>query len=182
MVKRAIVLLILLSVVGLSRPFTTKQMRENTIRINALEVELVEPDKKVEDVKVNNQTPRKDIPKVITLSEDKLYFDFDKSIVKPEYYGVLKEVVDLVEENNLRVSIKAHTDSKGTEKYNNNLSERRAIAVRDKLIDLGLNRNRIVEVKGMGENYPVAPNTNPNGTDNPSGRALNRRVEFELIK
>jgi len=75
-----------------------------------------------------------------------------------------------------RVSIEGHTDSVGTDAANQALSERRAGSVASALESEGLGKDRI-STTGYGKRYPVAPNKNTDGTDNPSGRAKNRRVE-----
>jgi outer membrane protein OmpA-like peptidoglycan-associated protein len=75
-----------------------------------------------------------------------------------------------------RVSIEGHTDSIGSDSANQALSERRAGSVAAALENEGVGRERIA-TKGYGKRYPVAPNRNSDGTDNPSGRAKNRRVE-----
>ena len=75
-----------------------------------------------------------------------------------------------------RVSIEGHTDSIGSDAANQVLSERRANSVAAAIESEGVNKERIV-TKGYGKRYPVAPNKNSDGTDNPSGRSKNRRVE-----
>jgi outer membrane protein OmpA-like peptidoglycan-associated protein len=75
-----------------------------------------------------------------------------------------------------RVSIEGHTDSIGSDAANQVLSERRADSVAAAIESDGVNKERIV-TKGYGKRYPVAPNKNSDGTDNPSGRSKNRRVE-----
>ncbi len=75
-----------------------------------------------------------------------------------------------------RVSIEGHTDSIGSDAANQVLSERRADSVAAAIESEGVNKERIV-TKGYGKRYPVAPNKNSDGTDNPSGRSKNRRVE-----
>jgi len=75
-----------------------------------------------------------------------------------------------------RVSIEGHTDSIGSDSANQALSERRAGSVAAALENEGVGKERIA-AKGYGKRYPVAPNRNSDGTDNPSGRAKNRRVE-----
>ena len=75
-----------------------------------------------------------------------------------------------------RVSIEGHTDSIGSDSANQALSERRADSVAAALENEGVPRERIA-TKGYGKRYPVAPNRNSDGTDNPSGRTKNRRVE-----
>lgn len=78
-----------------------------------------------------------------------------------------------------RVSVEGHTDAVGSEAFNQALSERRADNVARALESAGVSPDRIA-VKGFGERYPVAPNTNPDGTDNPAGRERNRRVEVVI--
>jgi outer membrane protein OmpA-like peptidoglycan-associated protein len=75
-----------------------------------------------------------------------------------------------------RVSIEGHTDSIGSDSANQALSERRADSVAVALENEGVGKERIA-TKGYGKRYPVAPNRNSDGTDNPSGRTKNRRVE-----
>jgi outer membrane protein OmpA-like peptidoglycan-associated protein len=76
--------------------------------------------------------------------------------------------------------IEGHTDGKGTHPYNMKLSENRAGAVKQWLVtNVGVQASRI-KTTGWGETRPVAPNTNPDGSDNPQGRQKNRRVELTL--
>lgn len=86
----------------------------------------------------------------------------------------------LVDNPKIIVLLSAHTDSKGSEGYNLNLSERRAATVKNYLIKKGIDRNRL-KSKGFGESKPIAPNTHPDGSDNPEGRSKNRRTELEVI-
>ena len=154
----------------MARRLTTTQMRENTIRINALEIEEPAPQPVPEPV------PEPPVNEEFTLDSGRLNFDFDKSVVKPQYFELLRNVKDYVEQNNLNLRIIGHTDSKGTDAYNMALGMRRAKAVRDKLLEFGLNPARIVGVESMGESDPIAPN------DTEQGRFENRRVEFRLVK
>lgn len=78
-----------------------------------------------------------------------------------------------------RISIEGHTDSVGSDSFNQQLSARRAESVTLALVDSGVSRDRIT-TQGFGERYPVAPNANPDGTDDPTGRAKNRRVEVVI--
>src|SRR3546814_16720271 len=75
-----------------------------------------------------------------------------------------------------RVEVAGHTDSKGTDAYNQALSERRASAVYDYLNSNGIDAGRLVGPVGYGESHPIAPNTNDDGTENPEGRARNSRT------
>ncbi len=81
----------------------------------------------------------------------------------------------------LEIEISAHTDSKGTDKYNQKLSEARARSVVAYLVAKGVAESRL-KSKGYGEAHPIAPNTNPDGSDNPEGREQNRRTEFKVLK
>ena len=80
---------------------------------------------------------------------------------------------------NRRISIEGHTDAIGSDAYNLRLSKRRATAVAEELRYAGVRSNRL-HADGYGEKYPVAPNTHSDGTDNPSGRVKNRRVEVVI--
>ncbi len=102
-------------------------------------------------------------------------FDFDKSALKPEFFPVLDDVARTLQEyNQTIVEVAGHTDSVGTDAYNQALSERRAAAVGNYLMSRGLNRERFIIV-GAGEGRPVASN------DSEAGRAQNRRVEITLV-
>ena len=154
----------------MARRLTTTQMRENTIRINALEIEEPAPQPVPEPV------PEPPVNEEFTLDSGRLNFDFDKSVVKPQYFELLRNVKDYVEQNNLKILIIGHTDSKGTDAYNMALGMRRAKAVRDKLLEFGLNPARIVGVESRGESQPIAPN------DTDEGRFQNRRIQFEATR
>jgi OOP family OmpA-OmpF porin len=105
-------------------------------------------------------------------------FDFDKADVKPEFEPVLDEAARILVENpDVNVLVEGHTDSIGSEAYNQTLSEGRAGAVKVYLAGKGVGADRL-ETAGRGESDPVAPNTNEDGTDNPEGRAMNRRAEL----
>jgi len=110
-----------------------------------------------------------------------IHFEFDKSRVLPVSYPVIDTIASLIK---MRpgvesVSVEGHTDSKGSDEYNMKLSDRRANSVMQELIKRGIPASKLSAV-GKGESVPIAPNTLPNGRDNPKGRALNRRVEFHL--
>jgi len=154
----------------MARRLTTTQMRENTIRINALEIEEPAPQPVPEPV------PEPPVNEEFVLDSGRLNFDFDKSVVKPQYFELLRNVKDYAEQNDFRLTIIGHTDSKGTDAYNMALGMRRAIAVRDKLIEFGLDPARILGVESRGESEPIAPN------DTEQGRFENRRIEFKATK
>ena len=148
-----------------AQALTTTQMRENSIRINALELKNI-------DI-LNSEAPKE---MTIVLDERSLNFDFDKSNVKPQYYDLLKNIKEFVEQNNYELTIVGHTDSIGSNAYNFKLSRRRAESVKAKLLEFGLSEDRIVGIEAMGEEQPIATNTTK------EGRAQNRRVEFKLVQ
>lgn len=115
----------------------------------------------------------------VSLSSDVL-FDFDSDQLKPEADESLEKLGTLINESEvLSVTIVGHTDAKGSEEYNLDLSNRRAASVRDWLVAAGIDPG-LFTVEGRGEADPVAPNENEDGSDNPDGRALNRRVEIVI--
>ena len=144
---------------------TTTQMRENSIRINALELK---------DIDITSTNVPKEM--TIVLDERALNFDFDKSIVKPKYFELLKNIKEFVEQNNYEITIVGHTDSIGSNAYNFKLSRRRAESVKAKLLEFGLTEDRIIGIEAMGEEQPIATN------ETKEGRAQNRRVEFKLVQ
>ena len=116
----------------------------------------------------------------INLSSDVL-FDFDKAELKPEADAELQKAADVIRQKGKGlILIIGYTDSKGSDAYNQRLSLARAQAVKNWFEAKGLNQN--YQVKGQGATNPVAPNTHPDGSDNPEGRAKNRRVEIIVNK
>jgi photosystem I P700 chlorophyll a apoprotein A2 len=108
-------------------------------------------------------------------------FDFDKYTLRPEATDSLKKVGQVVQSYpNAPLLIEGHTDSVGTHAHNMKLSDDRAASVKNWLHrNAGIQQSRIT-TRGWGETKPIAPNKNPNGTDNPTGRQKNRRVELTL--
>jgi outer membrane protein OmpA-like peptidoglycan-associated protein len=106
-------------------------------------------------------------------------FDFDRAEVRPEAEIALHEVALRIQAVRKAVLIEGHTDSKGTESYNQTLSERRAGAVRAALAGRGLPAEWL-RVRGHGESRPVVPNERADGADDPDGRQRNRRVEVVI--
>ena len=113
---------------------------------------------------------------------ENVFYEYDKSQIKPESFPALDQIVKMLNTYpKLEIEISGHTDSKGSDSYNQKLSEARAKAVVDYLIRNGIARDRL-SAKGYGESLPVEPNENPDGTDNPEGREKNRRTEFKVIR
>ncbi|MBI4720064.1 MAG: OmpA family protein [Chitinivibrionia bacterium] len=106
--------------------------------------------------------------------QNAILFDFDSSVLKPSSQDQLNQMgAVFVKYPDTDIIIAGHTDSQGTEEYNQKLSERRAGAVMGYLIQQGINQGRLTTY-GYGESTPVA------GNDTEDGRTLNRRVELEI--
>lgn len=110
----------------------------------------------------------------ITYAAD-AFFDFDKSVIKPEGKAKLDDLIGKIQGINLEVIIAVgHTDSVGSDTYNQKLSVRRSEAVKSYLVVKGIEKNRVY-TEGKGEKQPVADNKTA------EGRAKNRRVEIEVV-
>jgi outer membrane protein OmpA-like peptidoglycan-associated protein len=134
------------------------------MEISQLEAEMAELKAKQLPVKVTERGL------VLTLGD--VFFAFDKADVRPRGRVIIDKIAEFLYKNQERtVSIEGHTDSRGSDEYNRDLSQRRADSVRFLLISSGIDSSRI-QAKGMGESYPIASN------DNDGGRQLNRRVEI----
>jgi len=118
--------------------------------------------------------PAPPVASKVTFAAD-AFFDFDKSVLKPEGRAKLDDLVSKIKGVNLEVIIAVgHTDSIGSDAYNQRLSVRRAEAVKAYLVSKGIERNRVY-TEGKGEKQPVADNRTK------EGRAKNRRVEIEVV-
>lgn len=111
-----------------------------------------------------------------------IYYEFDKA----ELNKKARKTIDttllkvMMETPQIVVEISSHTDNKGKDAYNKKLSQKRAESVVNYLIKKGIDPKRLY-AKGYGEEKPIAPNENPDGSDNPEGREMNRRTEFKII-
>jgi len=136
----------------------------------------IEPPVEVHDSVIKEVPP---VETVIVL--DNVYYDFDSSGLRPESFPALDRLVSLLNEHpSMVIEIRAHTDNKGNDRYNLNLSEARAAKVVAYLIDKGIDKNRL-QSKGYGSTMPVAPNQHEDGSDDPEGRQKNRRTEFKVL-
>ena len=112
---------------------------------------------------------------VITL-EDSVLFDFGSSDLRSEASTTLTNLATVLKDSKApKVQVQGHTDSVSDDTSNQTLSEQRAKAVTEALTSNGVTAS--IESVGYGETKPVAPNENSDGSDNPAGRRLNRRVE-----
>lgn len=100
-----------------------------------------------------------------------IYFDVNSDQVKPESYGTLKEIANIIKESSIQVQIVGHTDNSGNDAANLDLSKRRAASVKTELTKLGV-PEEVLTTAGAGASQPIAPN------DTPENKSLNRRSEF----
>ncbi|MES2959756.1 MAG: OmpA family protein [Pseudomonadota bacterium] len=118
--------------------------------------------------------PPAPVSEKVTFAAD-AFFDFDKSVLKPEAKSKLDDLVSKTSGINLEVIIAVgHTDAVGTDGYNQQLSVRRSDAIKAYLVGKGVEKNRVY-TEGKGEKQPVADNKTA------EGRAKNRRVEIEVV-
>ena len=104
-----------------------------------------------------------------------ILFDVNRATLKPESMGVINEIAKMMKAHeDLKLRVEGHTDSDGKKDFNQSLSEKRAAAVKDALVEAGIAPERLM-TKGFGESKPVTDNATP------EGKANNRRVEFVKI-
>lgn len=157
-------------VIGNRKGFLSIFERDEEVHINRSGVRVKDYDKKVviKDLGVRSV----DGNYLVDLSGDVL-FDFDKSNITPQAAEKLDKVAYLIKEDRKGlVIIRGHTDAKGSDGYNMNLSKERADSVANWLMSLTNEKSDVYRVQGLGENYPTATN------ESDTGRAQNRRVEI----
>ena len=104
-----------------------------------------------------------------------ILFDFDSTEIKPQYHSALEVIVAVLKKNpSIKIEIQGHTDNTGPESYNQMLSEKRALAVKEYMVNTGIESERLKTV-GFGATQNVASN------ENDAGRSLNRRIDFVPI-
>lgn len=147
-----------------------------TIMVKAEQPKLPPPPPPPRVEKPRPRPKAKLVAKKIEITE-KVMFDYGKATIKPESHSLLKDVADVLKKNPQvkKIRIEGHTDSDGSSSMNQRLSQQRADAVRQFLIDQGIAASRLVS-KGYGESKPIADNK----TD--EGKEKNRRVEFNVIE
>lgn len=121
------------------------------------------------------------IPKESLIMKN-IYYEFGKyKLTKEQKVALDTSLISLMKEApEIVVELRSHTDNMGSEEFNLKLSQRRAEDIVSYMIKQGVEPNRISGI-GFGFSMPLAPNTNPDGTDNEEGRAKNRRTEFKII-
>jgi outer membrane protein OmpA-like peptidoglycan-associated protein len=143
--------------------------------------------KEIQGVTSGIQSVLQDLGAKVTAQEVKIemnadvLFAFDKYNLKPEATQSLKKVGQVVQGYpNAPLLIEGHTDGLGTHAHNMKLSDDRAASVKNWLVQNAGIQGSHITTRGWGETKPIAPNKNPNGSDNPAGRQKNRRVEITL--
>ena len=162
-------------------PFAGAQTStEGGPRVVAIEHRIIGIVRRVESIKGEIRTVESPQQVEVTLAADVL-FAFDRADLTEPAADRIREVgAQITAKSSGPVAVVGYTDSKGTSAYNDDLSLRRATAVQAGLQPLvpGV----AIQVSGKGAADPVAPNTNPDGSDNPDGRALNRRVTITFAR
>lgn len=154
------------------------QIQAGDQRLDAQESELARNRALIEELKRKNLDVRETSRGVVVNLPD-ILFEFNKSTLTGDARRKIDDVAATLNTASVRrrqVSVEGHTDAIGSDDYNQKLSERRAEAVASALESEGVSPDR-VRTRGFGKRYPIAPNANPDGSDNPSGRSKNRRVE-----
>ena len=109
-----------------------------------------------------------------------VHFEVASAVVRADSLPLLDQVARVMAERpNIRLRVEGHTDSKGSDAYNRSLSEKRARAVVAALVEKRADGKRLRAV-GFGSSRPIAPNKNPDGSDNVAGQERNRRTEFHI--
>ena len=128
-----------------------------------------------EEIEINPETGRRQIANV-----DNIYFDFDEATIKPESEPTLNRIVEILKNYpTLRIEIGSHADARGSDKYNLDLSQRRAQSTLEYLVAHGIDRERLV-AKGYGEEVPLNDCVKPNMCTE-AQYAINRRSEFTEV-
>jgi outer membrane protein OmpA-like peptidoglycan-associated protein len=148
----------------------------NTTSANLINTQNESQDRTIESNFTLSKVPSK------AIAIDNINYEFDRSDLTKNSTITLDTTIFKIMLLNpdIIVEISSHTDDKGSEDYNQKLSQKRAESVVAYLIAKGISRDRL-KAQGYGETAPVAPNRNKDGSDNPAGRAKNRRTEFKII-
>ena len=144
-------------------------LKKNTFLVNDI--------KNVDELtKAINDPNKKDSKNLTILFDYKIH---DLSVSSKRELDIIVEY--MIQNQDVKFMINGHTDSKASEAYNTKLSKNRVDEAKKYLLDKKIDKQRL-KTKSYGESQPIAPNINLDGSDNEAGRALNRRVVFELIK
>ncbi len=163
------------------------QMAARDAVVNAKILDIVGMSRGIESMTRGIESVLKDLGARVTDQEIRIelaadvLFDFDKHDLRPEAAPSLEKVAEVLRSRaGSPVTIEGHTDGKGSDAYNQPLSEKRAQAVREWLVKKGGASAARITTRGWGKSKPIAPNTRPDGSDDPEGRKKNRRVEITV--
>jgi outer membrane protein OmpA-like peptidoglycan-associated protein len=158
------------------------ELEKKRLELERRSLELQQREAEIERARQELQNQQSGRSLSMNLSGDVL-FDYDKATLKPAAEEALKKVaVVLSQFPESMVTVEGFTDAKGSKSFNMQLSQERANAVKDWVVRNGNVPAGNITARGFGEQNPVAPNTNLDGSDNPAGRALNRRVSIVVEK
>ena len=172
-----------------------KQIAESGNKINQLTQQVTDQNKKYEELlakfeEIQKQqkyqaavmkTDFESFKKGSSVVLKNILFDYNLSIIRKESEDELQKLyIYMLDNMDIKVEVSGHTGSHGNDDYNVELSKDRANAVVRYLTRKGIDANRFKAV-GMGEGQPIAINENPDGSDNPEGRQLNRRIEIRIL-
>jgi len=157
-------------------------LERQRIELEKKSIELQQKELDLEKARQEFQAQQSGRSLSMNLSGD-LLFDYDKAALKPEAELALKKVAIVLSQfPESQVTVEGYSDAKGATSVNMQVSRERAQAVKEWLVKNGGVAASNISTRGFGEHYPVALNTNADGTDNPLGRALNRRVSIIVQK
>jgi outer membrane protein OmpA-like peptidoglycan-associated protein len=136
----------------------------------------------VVDLKAAGAEIKESVTEIKISLQGEILFDFDKADIRAAAEPALAQVAKMIGSySKAQVLIEGYTDAKGSDSYNAKLSDRRAVSVKNWFAKHGVAANSI-QTHGWGAAKPVAPNTHPDGSDDPDGRQKNRRVEITIKK
>jgi len=157
------------------------ELKEKELELKKKEIDLQKQQLQIDAAKKELQMKETEKNVTINLQGD-VAFDSGKAVLRPEGEKSLEKVAVVISQfPDSKVLIAGFTDNKGGKEANLRLSEKRAESVKDWLVKHGVKASAIT-TKGYGEESPLAPNQNADGTDNPDGRQQNRRVEITVEK
>ncbi|SDX08966.1 MULTISPECIES: OmpA family protein [Nitrosomonas] len=160
-----------------------KQLDKQQLELDKKQLELQRKQLQIEETD-RKELQLKETEKAVNMKlEGDVVFDFGKAQINSKAEQILDKVGTVISQfPEGKILIEGHTDSRGSQKANLELSNRRAQAVKDWLVrNKGIDESSITTY-GYGETKPIAPNTNPDGSDNSQGRQQNRRVEITVEK
>ncbi|MFQ3574843.1 MAG: OmpA family protein [Cytophagales bacterium] len=164
-------------------PSIVKQFNQDSINIELVKIPETPKKDTIQQIAANIKKldEKSDANVGEKLVLENMYFDYNKDVYKKESLPSLNLLLNFLNKfPKAKIEISGHTDNRGSDEYNQDLSQRRCETIRAWLIYKGIDEKRLTAV-GYGETQAIAPNENADGSDNPEGRALNRRVEIKIL-